>query len=191
MYTTEDRTPSLEESGRKRLYDADAPPCTELRRLNKDLLSLFTRLVKDLCEPLPPDVPEQPHIAHVQAIEDTMVNMQHLVNLMRPAQAALDLKTILNRQTAARREMTEKLKESVKKSWDLIGEAAAKLTEPSAELSEQTKALLAGASDTPNLKINGTAEEREHAENDEDEDKTVVMTQMLEKISQVTQDSSL
>lgn len=183
--------PSLEESGRKRLYDPAAPPCAELRRLNKELLKLFIQLVEDLCEPLPPDAPEQPHISHVQAIEDTMVNMQHLINLMRPAQAALDLKTILNRQTTARREMTEKLKESVKKSWDLIGEAAARLTEPSSELSEQTKAVLAGEPERPNAKVNGATEGLENGQQDENADKAMPMAQVLAKISEVVQDTSL
>eukprot|EP00177_Eucheuma_denticulatum_P005206 GFKZ01009485.1.p1 GENE.GFKZ01009485.1~~GFKZ01009485.1.p1 ORF type:complete len:237 (+),score=38.21 GFKZ01009485.1:151-861(+) len=138
-YTTEDTLPSIEDAGRKRLYNPTAPPCQELRRMNKELLDLFMQLVKALCHPLPPDAPPDAHQDMVRAIEDTFINMQHLINVMRPAQAAMDLKTMLDRQTSTRKEMTEKLKDSVKRAWDLIGEAAEKLSEPSVQLSEQAR----------------------------------------------------
>lgn len=184
IYTTEDRMPSLEESGRKRLYDPSLAPCAELRRLNKELLRLFMKLVRDLCEPLPPDAPEQPHLDLVKEIEDTFVNMQHLVNVMRPAQAALDLKTILGRQTAARKEMTEKLNESIKKSWELIGDAATKLSEPSVELTEQSKETLDAAGNATNAQSNGKVNVREDGARPD-------MAEMLAKIAQVVQDPSL
>lgn len=141
LYTTNDRQPTLEESGRKRLYDTNAPPLAEVRRLNKELLQLFRKHVVALCQPLQPDSPPQPHQELVQAIEDSLVNMHYLINQMRPVQAAMDIKTLLDRQTAARKDMADKLKDSVKQAWDLIGEAAEKLAEPSVELSEQTRAL--------------------------------------------------
>lgn len=158
--------------------------------MNKELLTLFMQLVKDLCQPLPPDAPEQPHSTLVQSIEDTFVNMQHLINVMRPAQAALDLKTILSRQTAARKEMTEKLNESVKRSWDLIGEAAGKLTEPSVELTEQTKEPLVGEANAANVQSNGKANDVENGPGDED-DTPPRLSEVLAKISQVVQDPSL
>lgn len=190
VYSTEDRLPSLEEAGRKRLYDAAAPPCAELRRMNKELLTLFMQLVKDLCQPLPPDAPEQPHLALVQEIEDTFVNMQHLINVMRPAQAAMDLKTILDRQTVARKEMTEKLNESVKRSWELIGDAAEKLTEPSVDLAERTKAPFVDEADKADPASNGKSNILENGK-EEDDEMPSPLSQVLAKIAQVLQDPTL
>lgn len=131
VYTTEDELPSLTDSGRACLYDPDAPPCAELRRLNRALLALFSHLVRALCAPQPTD-----QAPLIQRIEDTFVNMQHLINIMRPIQAAMDLKTLLDRQSAARATMTDKLKTAVADARALVRDAAKKLGEPSAKLSE-------------------------------------------------------
>lgn len=138
-YSVEDNLPTLEEAGRKSLYDSSAPPCQELKRLNKQLLEQFLQLVSNLCEPLPPDAPEDPHKDTIVAIEDIFVNMQHLINTMRPAQAAIDLKILLDRQTESRKHMVEQLKDSVNKAWELIGEAAGKLSEGSVDVSDEAK----------------------------------------------------
>jgi len=53
-YSTEEKLPSLEEAGRKVLYDAGKKRTEELKRLNKLLLQTFLSLVQTLCtEPDP------------------------------------------------------------------------------------------------------------------------------------------
>lgn len=110
--------------------------------MNQDLLRLFIKLVNELCDPLPLDSSDNPHKQLIDEIEDTFVNMQHLINVMRPTQAAMDLKTLLDRQTDARKDMAEKLKDSVRKAWELIGDAADKLSEPSVQLSDHARVPL-------------------------------------------------
>lgn len=136
VYTTDDALPTLEQAGRKRLYDPTSAPCHELRKMNKNLLQLFLNLLDQLCDPLTQDSPSDPHKQIIDQIEDTFINMQHLINTMRPAQAAMDLKALLDKQTASRKQMTEKLKDSVKTAWDLIADAADKVSQPSYQLSE-------------------------------------------------------
>lgn len=194
IYTTDDTLPSLEEAGRKRLYDPSAPPCQELRRMNKSLLQLFVKLVKALCEPLPPDANAQPHQQIVQDIEDTFINMQYLINVMRPAQAAMDLKTILDRQTTARKDMTEKLKDSVRKAWDLVGDAAEKLSEPSLQLSEQAGVPVSVHSSTDNTKDTNMHEASTklfEEEEDDDDEEEPSQAELLAQIAQITQDPAL
>lgn len=188
VYTTDDALPSLEESGRVRLYDADKRPCEELARLNKELLALFMKLVRSLCEPLPPDSPPQPHKEIIQAVEDTFVNMQHLINVMRPAQAAMDLKTLLDRQTATRKDMAEKLNDSVKRAWDLIGDAAEKLSQPSVQLSKESMAPLSVASresdDAKQAALKGKAAEEDAALQRD-------FSQVLDVIGGIVEDATL
>ncbi|CAN8076492.1 unnamed protein product [Agarophyton chilense] len=142
VYSTEHIVPSLEHAGRKRLYDPSAPPCHELRSMNSSLLQLFLKLVEQLCHPIAHESPVQPHQHIIQQIEDTFVNMQHLINVMRPAQAAMDLKTLLDNQTRSRKQTTDNLHKSVKKAWDLIAEAADEVTQPSYQLSPPAAAYL-------------------------------------------------
>ncbi|PXF41730.1 Mediator of RNA polymerase II transcription subunit 7 [Gracilariopsis chorda] len=136
VYTTDDVLPTLEHAGRKRLYDPAGSPCSELRTLNNSLLELFLNLVDQLCDPLTHESPSDPHKQIIDRIEDTFINMQHLINTMRPAQAAMDLKALLDNQTASRKQITDNLKDSVKTAWDLIADAADKLSQPSYQLSE-------------------------------------------------------
>ncbi|KAI0566387.1 Mediator complex subunit Med7 [Gracilaria domingensis] len=149
LCSTEHILPSLEQAGRKRLYDAAAPPCHELRKLNASLLQLFLKLVDQLCHPITQESPVQPHKEIIEHIEHTFVNMQHLINTMRPAQAAIDLKTLLDNQTASRKRTADNLKDSVKKAWDLIAEAADEVTQPSYQLSSAATSYLQSLEQQP------------------------------------------
>lgn len=158
--------------------------------MNKSLLQLFVKLVGALCEPLPPDADTQPHQQIVQDIEDTFVNMQHLINVMRPAQAAMDLKTILDRQTTTRKDMTEKLRDSVRKAWDLIGEAAEKLSEPSVQLSEQAKVPVSVHSSRDSAKDTVMYEANTIPVGEEEEPEPS-QAELLAQITQIMQDPAL
>lgn len=161
--------------------------------MNKSLLDLFMKLVNALCDPLPPETSVQPHQQIVQDIEDTFVNMQHLINVMRPAQAAMDLKTILDRQTMTRKEMTEKLKDSVRKAWDLIGDAAEKLSEPSVQLSEQATVPLdvrVNKHNVQDVAAHGPVTSPIQDERDK-EDHQPSQAQQLLQITQIAQDPAL
>lgn len=118
------------------LFDSLKPPTVELRRLNTQLIELFLQLVDMLCTA--PTVPADhgPHEALTKRIETVFTNMQQLINLMRPAQAAMDLKALLDRQTSTRKGMTVKLKEAHSKAWDLVSDAADNLSTPSVQLSD-------------------------------------------------------
>lgn len=118
--------PSLAATGRKQLYSSTAPPLSELRRLNAALLASFRALLETLCTP---ETPSDAHTAAVRDIEDALVNMQHLVNALRPRQAALLLAGLLSRQTAARRGMAHRLRDAVRRAWELVGAAAERLSE--------------------------------------------------------------
>lgn len=134
-YSSSDVEPTLEEAGRRQLYDPSESPTSELCKLNKRLLQLFLRLVQLLCSP-PPQPPEPaPHEKVVQDIEDVFINMQYLINLMRPAQAAIDLKDLLDKQTNSRQAMSSKLRDSISKAWHLVSDAADDLLKPSVQLS--------------------------------------------------------
>lgn len=146
-YTSEDVTPSLEQVGRRVVYDPSKPPTAELRRLNAHLLQLFMRLVRSLCNAPPLQTDTMPNDELVREIEDVFINMQYLVNQMRPTQAAMDVKALLDAQTAARKAMSKRLRDSMSKAWELVSEAAGDLSRPSAQLSEACMAPLSAGVD--------------------------------------------
>ena len=153
-YTTDDTLPTLEASGRKRLYDPEVSPCRELSRLNKLLLSSFLDLVNRLCEPLPADSSDNPHLDVISNIEDIFVNMQHLINTMRPMQAASDIRSLLDRQTKQRKETTESLQEAHRKAWELIKQAARRLDEPSVNVNDSDVIMSTEPlNDPPSVKV--------------------------------------
>jgi hypothetical protein len=117
-YSTTDRLPSLPESGRPCLYDETKPVSEELRRLNHALLSLFSSLVATLSTPggEPGDI--------VGRIEDIFINMHHLLNMMRPAQAVQDIRRLLSRQAESRRKAAQKMNKAITVADDLIANAA-------------------------------------------------------------------
>jgi MED7 protein len=126
-YSTTDRLPSLPESGRPCLYDETKPVSEELRRLNHALLSLFSSLVATLSTPggEPGDI--------VGRIEDIFINLHHLLNIMRPAQAVQDIRRLLSRQAESRRKAAQKLNEAITAADDLIANAAVALHDPPAD----------------------------------------------------------
>jgi mediator of RNA polymerase II transcription subunit 7 len=131
MYATTDRLPSLQECGRVRLYD-DSPnvrASSELRRLNKLLLSLFRTLLVTLSTPTPASPHGSPpqHAVLVANIENVFINMHHLLNTLRPAQAVRDLRLLLEHQTEGRRAAARKLKEAMHVADDAIVDATAAL----------------------------------------------------------------
>ena len=160
--------------------------------MNRDLLDHFLSLVKELCQPMTADSGEKPREI-IATIEDTFVNMQHLVNVMRPAQAAMDLKTLLDRQTKARQEMSEKLKDSVRKAWELIGEAATKLSEPSVELSEEAQVsveeLEKADLETQETEREHTPEKKTTPQHEQSDERS--MDTVLAEIAQIVNDPTL
>lgn len=123
VYSTTDRLPTLTEAGRVCLYDEALPPTEELRRLNSRLLALFYSLLATLA------TPAAPHAPVVARIEDVLINMHHLLNTLRPAQAAVDLASILREQEKKRKETTAQLAEASKQAAKDIA-TAAKLLDP-------------------------------------------------------------
>uniref|UniRef100_A0A7S3E8B0 Mediator of RNA polymerase II transcription subunit 7 n=2 Tax=Rhodosorus marinus TaxID=101924 RepID=A0A7S3E8B0_9RHOD len=124
VYTTEDKLPSLEESGRKVLYDPKekyALPTNlqrsgwertnqdysnrflhrrtvELRKLNKMLLNKFLKLVQSLCS----NPNTEAYRTEVEEIENVLINMHHLANTLRTDQAHQTVKRQIERQTELR-----------------------------------------------------------------------------------------
>lgn len=198
-YTTQDAPPSLEDAGRRRLYDASKPATEELGRLNAQLLDLFMRLVQSLCRAPVEQGADDTLVSH---IEDVFVNMQYLINLMRPTQAAMDLKMLLDRQTESRKQMTLKLRESVTKSWDLVSEAAGALSRPVVQLppslaSFETTGVGAAAADGDAGQYGNTKAQFEN--NKEDIDKTcdflptarLITPDILAQLAQLASNPSL
>jgi hypothetical protein len=125
VYATSDRLPSLQECGRARLYD-DAPgvrTSTELRRLNTLVLGLFRDLLGALSTPAVTGAPP-PHCALISRIEDVFINMHHLLNTLRPVQAARDLRMLVERQTQGRLAATRALLDSANAADDAIASAS-------------------------------------------------------------------
>lgn len=118
VYATTDRLPGLAEAGRVCLYDDAAPPTAELRRLNGRLLALFYALLATLA------TPGAGHAPVVSRIEDVLINMHHLLNTLRPAQAAADLGGILGEQEEKRRAAAVQLAEASKLAEEEIAGAA-------------------------------------------------------------------
>lgn len=141
-YVSDDVEPTLEQVGRRRLYDPSQSTTDELRRLNKILLQLFLRLVQSLCTP-PPQPPETaPHEKLLRDIEDVFVNMQYLINSMRPSQAAIDLKVLLDKQTKSRKALSSRLRDVVSQAQKLVTDAANDLSKPSVQMSSACLATL-------------------------------------------------
>jgi hypothetical protein len=120
-YSTSDRLPSLPESGRACLYDETRPVSEELRRLNRTLLTLFSSLVATLSTAggEPGDI--------VGRIEDVFINMHHLLNVMRPAQAIRDIRRLLHHQAESRRRVARDLNLAMNRAEKAIADAAANL----------------------------------------------------------------
>jgi MED7 protein len=132
VYATTDRLPTLSEANRVCLYDEALPPTAELRRLNARLLGLFYALLATLA------TPSAPHAPVVARIEDVLINMHHLLNTLRPAQAAADLRGILAEQEAKRRKAAAALAEASKLAEEEISDVARLLrTEPGKESAEE------------------------------------------------------
>lgn len=138
VYSTTDRLPTLTEAGRVCLYDETLPPTDELLRLNSRLLSLFYSLLATLA------TPAAPHAPVVARIEDVMINMHHLLNTLRPAQAAVDLTSILCEQEEKRAATAAELAEASKQAENEIA-TAARLLEPLAGGAGEEDAALAEA----------------------------------------------
>ncbi|KAJ8906238.1 hypothetical protein NDN08_002732 [Rhodosorus marinus] len=98
VYTTEDKLPNLEESGRKVLYDPNEKRTVELRKLNKMLLNKFLRLVQSLCS----DPNTEAYRTEVEDIENLLINMHHLANTLRTDQAHQNVKRQIEKQTELR-----------------------------------------------------------------------------------------
>lgn len=118
VYTTTDKLPTLQESGRPILYSDEESPTSELLRLNNRLLSLFHILLATLSSA------GAPHENVVARIEDVLINMQHLLNTLRPAQAARDLRALLDSQAATRLKTAAALREAAALAEAGIGDLA-------------------------------------------------------------------
>lgn len=195
-YSTEDTQPSLEQSGRNRLYDPAKPTTQQLRLLNSHLLQTFLKLVRQLCEA--PSQTDSPHEVIANEIEDLFVNMQFLINLMRPTQAAMDLKALLDSQTDARKSMTTKLRQAVNRSWDLVSEAAGGLSTPSVQLSAEALAPLdeiKAAANPTTTSADEARTERPPAQSDQlalfASTPPAVTHDMLSQLAQIVADPSL
>lgn len=106
VYAVSDRLPSLQEAGRVCLYDPSAPPPAELRRLSKILIALFSALVSNLSG----HATDPARL--VARIEDVFVNMQHLLNTLRPGQACHDIRELLERQREQRSAASQALEDA-------------------------------------------------------------------------------
>lgn len=135
VYSTTDRLPTLTEAGRVCLYDDALPPTQELRRLNSRLLALFYSLLATLA------TPAAPHAPVVARIEDVLINMHHLLNTLRPAQAAVDLASILREQEKTRKATTVQLTEASQQAMNEIANAATLLGPRTGEPDEEDVAL--------------------------------------------------
>ncbi len=105
VYSVHDTAPSLTAHGRPVLYSSDETAQVALRRLNRRLLSLFVACVRSLS-----DVDSNDTNELVTGIEHVLVNMHHIVNLLRPTYARADVLAILKRQTETRRKAAAQLR---------------------------------------------------------------------------------
>lgn len=137
VYTTTDKLPTLQESGRPILYSEDEPPTAELLRLNDRLLSLFHILLVTLSSA------GAPHENVVARIEDVLINMQHLLNTLRPAQAARDLRCLLDSQAAARLDTARTLGDTAKTAEESVGEVSEMLAKSAAGAQKEDEAAAA------------------------------------------------
>lgn len=135
VYSTADRLPTLAEAGRVCLYDDALPPTQELLRLNSRLLALFYSLLATLA------TAAAPHAPVVARIEDVLINMHHLLNTLRPAQAAVDLASILREQEKTRKATTVQLAEASKLAEEEIAAAAKRLGQGTGEPDDENAAL--------------------------------------------------
>mmetsp|Transcript_4848 Transcript_4848/g.14618 ORF Transcript_4848/g.14618 Transcript_4848/m.14618 type:complete len:233 (+) Transcript_4848:85-783(+) len=118
-YSTEEKLPSLEEAGRKVLYDAGKKRTEELKRLNKLLLQTFLSLVQTLCTEPDPEA----YRAKVDEIEEILMNMHHLINTLRPDQAHQNILRLLEKLATLRREATSTLQQSLEASQKVLDNA--------------------------------------------------------------------
>lgn len=104
VYSVDDEAVSLSGAGRPTLYSSNESPCDALRKLNRRLLALFTGLLRSLT-----DVDSADTDRIVTAIEHVFVNMQHIINLLRPAQARAGVVSLLNVQARDRSAAAQEL----------------------------------------------------------------------------------
>lgn len=122
-YLTSDPAPDLSASSRPTLYSPTDAPTASLRTLNAALISLFAALLGALAS-------AAAHAPLVARLEDALINMHHILNTLRPAQAARDLRVLLAAQAAARAEMSTSLASAVATATADIAAAAAVLAAP-------------------------------------------------------------
>jgi len=140
-------TPTLAESKRPVLYNENGAPAKELRKLNRRLLELFVSLTRRIGDLEPAESQ-----AIVQAIEDVMINMQHIINVLRPTRARQDIRDLLERQTALRKKQTKDLQEASQQVRSNVAKALRELAikTPKLDVAAVTAATApAGTSDVP------------------------------------------
>eukprot|EP00188_Purpureofilum_apyrenoidigerum_P004379 Plantae.Rhodophyta-Purpureofilum_apyrenoidigerum.ctg4927.p1 GENE.Plantae.Rhodophyta-Purpureofilum_apyrenoidigerum.ctg4927~~Plantae.Rhodophyta-Purpureofilum_apyrenoidigerum.ctg4927.p1 ORF type:complete len:232 (-),score=60.91 Plantae.Rhodophyta-Purpureofilum_apyrenoidigerum.ctg4927:1163-1858(-) len=118
-YSMEERLPSLEEAGRKVLYDPQKKRTEELKRLNKLLLHTFLGLVQSLCSEPDPDAYRE----KVEEVEEILLNMHHLINTLRPDQAHQNIMRLLEKLAKLRREATATLRQALEDSQKVLDNA--------------------------------------------------------------------
>lgn len=105
VYSVSDAAPTLSSAGRPELFNSTESPCTALRALNRRLLALFVALLKSLT-----DMESNDSERIVSAIEHVFVNMQYVINLLRPAQARRDIVALLQKQARDRTNAAKQLR---------------------------------------------------------------------------------
>eukprot|EP00189_Rhodosorus_marinus_P012108 CAMPEP_0184745350 /NCGR_PEP_ID=MMETSP0315-20130426/7997_1 /TAXON_ID=101924 /ORGANISM="Rhodosorus marinus, Strain UTEX LB 2760" /LENGTH=240 /DNA_ID=CAMNT_0027217435 /DNA_START=174 /DNA_END=896 /DNA_ORIENTATION=- len=127
VYTTEDKIPDLEESGRKVLFDPKEKRTVELRKLNRMLLNKFLRLVQSLCS----DPNTEAYRTEVEDIENLLINMHYLANSLRTDQAHQNVKRQIEKQTELRSKALNDLDRAFNRTREVLRSARNVLRESS------------------------------------------------------------
>ncbi|KAA8491080.1 Mediator of RNA polymerase II transcription subunit 7b [Porphyridium purpureum] len=93
-WSTQFTMPTLEESGRKQLFDANVPATESLRMLNARLLKVYEEVVQNIAQEAEHDAVKP----HVDELELVIVNMHFLINSLRVPQARLQLAKLITEQ---------------------------------------------------------------------------------------------
>eukprot|EP00195_Chlamydomonas_chlamydogama_P011426 CAMPEP_0202902324 /NCGR_PEP_ID=MMETSP1392-20130828/16789_1 /ASSEMBLY_ACC=CAM_ASM_000868 /TAXON_ID=225041 /ORGANISM="Chlamydomonas chlamydogama, Strain SAG 11-48b" /LENGTH=193 /DNA_ID=CAMNT_0049589073 /DNA_START=74 /DNA_END=652 /DNA_ORIENTATION=- len=91
---------------------------SELDRLLTELMLLFSELLRSLEE-----APQQ-YAPHLNALNQVLSNMQHLINMARPVQARVTLEYVLKLQIREKQEALAKIRSQVESFGLLVGGAA-------------------------------------------------------------------
>ena len=143
VYSVHDEPPSLSAAGRTQLYSPSTPPCTALRQLNARLLSLFTTLLRTLVDSTSASEASSDVAALTAAVEETFINMHHVINTLRPAQARRDIAALLHRQTAARIAAAAEITAACTETRQRIATARTELSRPYAPVSAKVREIAA------------------------------------------------